>query len=61
MSISSIEQDTGACALPKTITKQLSTSASASALRVIHPMVAEGGEVLYCTVSLYPADRFRYV
>jgi len=58
--ICSIEQDIGACALPKTIAKQLSTSASAPALRVIHRMVAEGGEVFCCTVSLYPADRFRY-
>ena len=59
--ISSIEQDIGACALPKLIAQRLSSRAGAPALRVIHRMVADEGEVLYCTVSLYPADRFRYV
>jgi DNA-binding GntR family transcriptional regulator len=59
--ISSIEQDIGACSLPKLIAQRLSTRAGAPALRVIHRMVADEGEVLYCTVSLYPADRFRYV
>ena len=61
VSIATIEQDIGACPLPKAVARELSTKANVPALRVIHRMVSDEGDVLYCTVSLYPADRFRYV
>jgi len=59
--IERMEQDIGACAMPAAIARRLSTPAASPALRVIHRMVSAVDGTLYCTISLYPADRFRYV
>lgn len=59
--IERMEQDIGACAMPAAIARRLSTPAASPALRVIHRMVSAADGTLYCTISLYPADRFRYV
>jgi DNA-binding GntR family transcriptional regulator len=61
VSIASIEQDIGACLLSRQIATAVSSKAGSAALRVIHRMASEADGVLYCTVSVYPADRFRYV
>jgi len=61
VAIARIEQDIGACLLPAKVAKALSARAGAPALRVIHRMVSERDGPIYCTISLYPADRFRYV
>lgn len=61
VSIARIEQDIGACLMPAGIARRLATRAGSAALRVIHRMLSAKDGTLYCTVSLYPADRFRYV
>jgi DNA-binding GntR family transcriptional regulator len=61
VSIARIEQDIGACLMPAGIARRLATRVDSAALRVIHRMVSAKDGTLYCTVSLYPADRFRYV
>jgi DNA-binding GntR family transcriptional regulator len=61
VSIDRIEQDIGACALPAAVARELKATARSPALRVIHRMLSAKDGILYCTVSLYPADRFRYV
>ena len=61
VSIARIEQNIGACLMPAGIARRLATRADSAALRVIHRMVSAKDGTLYCTVSLYPADRFRYV
>jgi len=61
VSISSIEQEIGACLLDKGVARAVSAKAGSPALRVIHRMMSAADGALYCTVSLYPADRFRYV
>jgi DNA-binding GntR family transcriptional regulator len=61
VSIASIEQDIGACLLSRQIAAAVSSKPGGAALRVIHRMASETDGVLYCTVSVYPADRFRYV
>jgi DNA-binding GntR family transcriptional regulator len=61
VSIASIEQDIGACLLSRQIAAAVSSTPGSAALRVIHRMASETDGVLYCTVSVYPADRFRYV
>lgn len=61
VAIARIEQDIGACAMPAAIARRLSAPPGSPALRVIHRMVSAREGTLYCTVSLYPADRFRYV
>jgi len=61
VSIASIEQDIGACLLDRKVATAVSAKAGSAALRVIHRMMSATEGALYCTVSLYPADRFRYV
>jgi DNA-binding GntR family transcriptional regulator len=61
VSIASIEQDIGACLLSRQIATAVSSKPGRAALRVIHRMTSESDGILYCTVSVYPADRFRYV
>jgi len=61
VAIARIEQDIGACAMPAAIARRLAAEPGSPALRVIHRMVSASGGTLYCTVSLYPAGRFRYV
>lgn len=61
VAISRIEQDIGACAMPAGIARRLAAEAGSPTLRVIHRMVSAHDGTLYCTVSYYPADRFRYV
>jgi DNA-binding GntR family transcriptional regulator len=61
VSIARIEQNIGACLMPAGIARRLATRTDSAALRVIHRMVSAKDGTLYCTVSLYPADRFRYV
>jgi GntR family transcriptional regulator len=61
IAISRIEQDIGACLLRKPMAGLLAAKERAPALRVIHRMVDSDGMPLYCTVSIYPAERFRYV
>lgn len=61
VSIDDIEQDIGAAALPATIARRIAALPDSPALRVIHRFVSRSEGILYCTVSLYPADRFRYV
>jgi len=61
VSIASIEQDIGACLLSRQIAAAVSSKAGSAALRVIHRMASATDGVLYCTVSVYPAERFRYV
>jgi GntR family transcriptional regulator len=61
VAIERMEQDIGACAMPASIARRLATAAGSPALRVIHRMVSADAGTLYCTISLYPADRFRYV
>jgi GntR family transcriptional regulator len=61
VTIARIEQDIGACAMPAAIARRLSAEPGSPTLRVIHRMVSARDGMLYCTVSLYPADRFRYV
>ena len=61
VAIERMEQDIGACAMPAAIARRLATRAGSPALRVIHRMVSADAGTLYCTISLYPADRFRYV
>ncbi len=59
--IAAIEQDIGACLLPAAMARTLSAKTHSAALRVIHRMVSASDGALYCTVSVYPAERFRYV
>lgn len=61
VAINRIEQDIGACLMPAAIARRVSVEPGSAALRVIHRMVSSRDGTLYCTVSLYPADRFRYV
>lgn len=61
VAIARIEQVIGACAMPAAIARRLSTPPKSPALRVIHRMVSRQEGTLYCTLSLYPADRFQYV
>lgn len=61
VAIARIEQDIGACLMPAAIARRVSVQPGSPALRVIHRMVSSGDGTLYCTISLYPADRFRYV
>ncbi len=60
-SIRQIAQDIGACLLPKSMANILDAPAGAPALRVIHRFCAEDDRTLYAVISIYPADRFRYV
>jgi GntR family transcriptional regulator len=60
VAIDRIEQDIGACLLPADVARELQAKARSAALRVIHRMISAHDGVLYCTISLYPADRFRY-
>ena len=60
VTIDRIEQDIGACALPGAVARELEAKRGSPALRVIHRMISAQDGVLYCTISLYPADRFRY-
>jgi len=59
--IDDIEQDIGAAALPPAIARRIAAQPQSPALRVIHRFVSRTEGILYCTISLYPADRFRYV
>lgn len=61
VSIASIEQEIGACLLDRKVATAVSAKAGGAALRVIHRMMSATDGALYCTLSLYPADRFRYV
>jgi DNA-binding GntR family transcriptional regulator len=61
MAIARIEQDIGACLLREPMAGLLSAKPRAPALRVIHRMVDAEGLPIYCTISVYPAERFRYV
>ena len=61
VAITRIEQDIGACAMPAAIARRLAAEPGSPTLRVIHRMVSSTDGTLYCTVSLYPAGRFRYV
>ena len=61
VAIATIEQDIGACLLSAAAARTLSAKAKSAALRVIHRMVSAGDGPLYCTISVYPAERFRYV
>lgn len=61
VSIDDIEQDIGAIELPADIAKAVSAKPRSAALRVIHRFVSRSEGVLYCTISWYPSDRFRYV
>ena len=61
VAIAAIEQDIGACLLPAAMARTLATKSNTAALRVIHRMVSADTGALYCTVSIYPAERFRYV
>jgi DNA-binding GntR family transcriptional regulator len=61
IAIARIEQDIGACALARPLADLLVAKARSPALRVIHRMVDGAGLPLYCTISVYPAERFRYV
>ena len=60
-SITQIAQDIGACLLPKEMAGILDSPAGGPALRVIHRFCGKDNRTLYATVSVYPADRFRYV
>lgn len=60
-SIGRIAQDIGACLLPKSMANILDAPAGTPALRVIHRFCAEDDRTLYAVISIYPADRFRYV
>ena len=60
-SITQIAQDIGACMLPKGMARMLDAPARGPALRVIHRFCGQGSRTLYATISVYPADRFRYV
>ena len=59
-SITQIAQDIGACLLPNKMAGILDSPAGGPALRVIHRFCGKDNRTLYATVSLYPADRFRY-
>lgn len=61
VAIARIEQDIGACAMPAAIARRLAAEPGSPTLRVIHRMVSGEGGGLFGTISLYPADRFRYV
>lgn len=61
IAIARIEQDIGACALTRPLADLLVAKARSPALRVIHRMVDGEGAPIYCTISVYPAERFRYV
>jgi DNA-binding GntR family transcriptional regulator len=61
IAIAGIEQDIGACLLRQPMADLLSAKPRAPALRVIHRMVDAHGAPIYCTISVYPAERFRYV
>jgi|APFre7841882724_1041349.scaffolds.fasta_scaffold23815_2 DNA-binding GntR family transcriptional regulator len=61
IAIARIEQDIGACLLREPMAGLLSARPRAAALRVIHRMVNGDGASIYCTISVYPAERFRYV
>jgi DNA-binding GntR family transcriptional regulator len=60
-SITQIAQDIGACMLPKDMAEILNSPARGPALRVIHRFCGQDNRTLYATISVYPADRFRYV
>lgn len=60
VSIDDIEQEIGATELPADIAATLDARALMPALRVLHRFISRADGLLYCTVSLYPADRFRY-
>jgi DNA-binding GntR family transcriptional regulator len=59
--IDDIEQEIGATELPPDIASAVEARSRSPALRVIHRFLSRSEGILYCTVSLYPADRFRYV
>jgi GntR family transcriptional regulator len=59
--IDRIEQDIGASTLPAAVARAISAKSGGPALRVIHRLISLNAGTVYCTVSLYPADRFRYV
>jgi GntR family transcriptional regulator len=61
IAIARMEQDIGACLLRQPMADLLSAKPRTAALRVIHRMVDAAGAPIYCTVSVYPAERFRYV
>lgn len=61
LAIARFEQDIGACLLRQPIADLLVAKPRTPALRVIHRMVDSEGRPLYCTISVYPAERFRYV
>jgi DNA-binding GntR family transcriptional regulator len=61
IAIARIEQDIGACLLREPVAGLLVAKPRTPALRVIHRMVDAAGTPIYCTVSTYPAERFRYV
>lgn len=60
VSFDDIEQEIGAAELPADIAEVLDARPLMPALRVVHRFVSRAEGTLYCTVSLYPADRFRY-
>jgi len=47
--------------LSPAMARTLAAKSNTAALRVIHRMVSADTGALYCTVSIYPAERFRYV
>ena len=60
-SFDDIEQEIGATELPADIAAAVDARALMPALRVVHRFISRSEGVLYCTISLYLADRFRYV
>lgn len=58
--IDAVQQDLGACAMPADVAGRLGVKAGSPALRVIHRFCDPAGAPHYCTISVYPADRFRY-
>lgn len=58
--IKTIEQNISACILNKEESKTLDTKPNTAALRVIHRLISDSNKALYCTISIYPADRFNY-
>lgn len=60
-SITQIAQDIGACLLPKGMANILDAPARSPALRVIHRLSGHDNRTQYAIISIYPADRFRYV
>ncbi|TSH88916.1 GntR family transcriptional regulator [Verticiella sediminum] len=61
VSFDDIDQEIGATELPADIAAKLDARPLMPALRVLHRFISRTEGVLYCTFSLYPADRFRYV